>query len=59
MYRAGVSTFYQPSLPFFWINLITIIIALLYLLVGIPMIVYFYGKHYHLWEIHKFEEKFG
>ncbi len=59
MYRAGVSTFYQPSLPFFWINLVTNILAMLYLVVGIPIIVYFYGKNQHLWEIEKFEVKFG
>ena len=60
MYRNNKSTFYyQRHLPFFWINLVTNVISMLYIVFGIPLLLYFYLRQYNHWGIEVFEAKFG
>ena len=59
MYQANQSTFYQKSLPFFWINLFTNILSVLYLVFGIPLILYFFLSRFNQWNVGSFQDKFG
>ena len=59
MYRAGISTFYQPQLLFIWINLFTMIGSFLFVIVFVPFMLLFYLRKHELWKEEEFEQKYG
>lgn len=55
----GISTFWRPELPFFWMNTITMICVIIILIVGPPFLVIYYLYRYSDWEKEEFEHKMG
>jgi hypothetical protein len=59
MNKQGYTTVDQKHLPFFWINLFTNVASMVYLIFGIPLVIFFYLRNKDLWETKQFEGKFG
>ena len=59
MIQDGDYSWYQPTLPFFWMNTITTVGAILLLLIGPGTMAIYYLKNFKKWETENFEDSHG
>ena len=45
MYKQGYTTVDQKQMPFYWVNLITNVVSVAYLIFGIPLMLIFYLRN--------------
>lgn len=57
--RDGNSQFYQPSLAFFWLNLISTCLIVLTLVVGPFFMLYYFLKNFDKWTATDFDKQVG
>ena len=57
--KSGSNAWWLPNLPFFWLNYITVIFALVVLFIGPIFVLIYYTCRYKKWTTDKFEESFG
>jgi hypothetical protein len=57
--RDGKDDWWQPELPFFWLNYLTVLFAVVVILIGPIFVLFYYTCRYHKWQLKSFENRFG